>query len=263
LVEWPKARERAVKGQPLSIPQTGGWIAERDPRLRVLAGGAFALVTVSLSSLSAVLAAFVLAAFLAGGSGLCLRGILWRLVALEGFMFVLLVTLPFTVPGDALVEIGNLTASREGLLSALLIAVKANAIVLCLMALLGGLEPTVLGHALARLGLPEKLVHSMMLTVRQIHVLNQELQRLRQAMRARAFVPRNDRHTWRSYGHLIGMMMVRSLERSRRVLGAMRCRGFQGRLYLLDSSVWRTADTALVLGLSPLLIGLLVLDVLS
>jgi cobalt/nickel transport system permease protein len=182
---------------------------------------------------------------------------------LEGFMVVLLATLPFTVPGEAWLTLGPLTATREGVLTAVLIALKANAVVLALLGLLGGLEPAVLGHALGRLGVPEKLVHLLLFTVRQIALLDKEQQRLRQAMRARAFVPRSDRHTWTSYGNLIGMLLVRSLERSRRIEAAMRCRGFQGRLYLLDSHRWHAFDTAWLLGLLPLLAGLLALDRLS
>jgi cobalt/nickel transport system permease protein len=133
-------------------------------------------------------------------------------------------------------------------------------VVLALLGLVGGLEPAVLGHALARLRVPDKLVHLLLLTVRQIELVHQELGRLRRAMRARAFQPRSDRHTWVSYGNLIGMLLVRSLDRSQRMLAAMRCRGFDGRLYLLDERRWRAADTAFLITLLPVLAGLLALD---
>ncbi len=113
-----------------------------------------------------------------------------------------------------------------------------------MLALLGTLEPARLGHALARLGVPERLAHLLLLTVRQIQLVGDEYARLRQAMRARAFVPRSNRHTWHSFGWLMGMLLVRSLARSRRVLDAMRCRGFDGRLRLLDTLCWRPADSA-------------------
>uniref|UniRef100_UPI0025EB1CA7 cobalt ECF transporter T component CbiQ n=1 Tax=uncultured Thiohalocapsa sp. TaxID=768990 RepID=UPI0025EB1CA7 len=192
--------------------------------------------------------------------GLRGRDALVRLAALEGLMLVLLATLPFTVPGEVLLTLGPLTATREGLAAAALIALRANAVVLALLGLLGGLEPAVLGHALARLGVPRKLVHLLLLTVRQIGLLDAERQRLLRAMRARAFVPRSRRHTWVSYGNLIGMLLVRSLERARRIEAAMRARGFRGRFHLLDSRHWGAADTAWLLGLLPLLAGLLALD---
>jgi cobalt/nickel transport system permease protein len=71
-------------------------------------------------------------------------------------------------------------------------------------------------------------VHLFLFTVRYIAVLGREYQRLRTAMKARGFRMRCDLHTWRSIGYLFGMLLVRSLERSERILAAMRCRGFQG-----------------------------------
>ncbi len=249
-----------MSGQPLLKPSGESWISARDPRLRIVAAVAFALVTVNLEHPAGAFGAFVIAAAMAASSGMGTRDLLLRLAALEGFMIMLLLTLPFTVPGEPLFQLGPLTGSREGVLRALLIVLKANGVVLALLALVGSLEPAVFGHALAQLGVPEKLVHLLLLTVRQIHLLRQEFARLRQAMRARAFVPRSDRHTWRSYGYLMGMLLVRSLARSHRILAAMRCRGFHGQLYLLNSNTWRRADTVLAAGVAMLLVCLPTLD---
>ena len=249
-----------MSGMPLPAPRPGGWINARDPRLRIVAALVFALVVVSLHRPAAVLGAFACAGVMALTGGMNVRALLRRLAALEAFMVLLLMTLPFTVPGDPLLELGPLTASREGLITALIIILKANAVVLALLALAGNLEPAAFGHALARLGVPAKLVHLLLLTVRQIHLLHQEFFRLRQAMRARAFVPRNNGHTWKSYGYLMGMLLVRSLVRSGRILAAMRCRGFHGRLYLLSATAWRPADTALAGGMLLLIAILSVLD---
>jgi cobalt/nickel transport system permease protein len=249
-----------VTPQALPNGRRGGWLARRDPRLRIVSALAFALVCVSLTRPAVALAALVLAFLLALTGGLGVPRLARRLLALEGFLLVLLVTLPFSIPGEPLLTIGSPVATREGLEAALLILCKANAVVLALLGLVGGLEPVVFGHALGRLGVPLKLVHLLLFTVRQIHVLHREYLRLRQAMRARAFVPRSDRHSWNSYGHLLGMLLVRSVERARRVLAAMRCRGFDGRLYLLDITHWRPADTGAALMLLVMLALLPVLD---
>jgi cobalt/nickel transport system permease protein len=238
----------------------GSRLARRDPRLLVLSVVLFALVVVGLQTLTAAATALAAALALAAGSGLSWPLLVRRLAALEGLMLLLLLTLPFSVPGEPWWTLGPLSASGEGLQRAALIALKANAVVLALIGLIGAMEPAVLGHALARLGVPHKLVHLLLLTVRQITLLDSERRRLRDAMRARAFVPRSNRHTWVSLGNLIGMLLVRSLERARRIEAAMRCRGFQGRLYLLDSQHWRAADTALAALLLPLLASLLLLD---
>jgi len=244
----------------LFAPRAGRALGGRDPRLLVVALLLFAAVTVSLRSLPAAAVAVLLAAGLTALNGMRPLETFRRLLVLEGMMLVLLLTLPFTTAGDAVVDLGPLTATRQGLHHAVLIALKANAVVLALLGLIGGLEPAALGHALARLRVPEKLVHLLLLTVRQIELTHQELGRLRRAMRARAFRPGSNRHTWISYSNLIGMLLVRSLDRSRRLLAAMRCRGFDGRLYLLDAGRWQAGDTLVLIALVPLLLSLLVLD---
>ncbi|MGB5833300.1 MAG: energy-coupling factor transporter transmembrane component T, partial [Thiohalocapsa sp.] len=178
----------------------------------------------------------------------------------ELFMLVFLFTLPFTVAGDPLFHLGSLAASTQGLELALAILLRANAVLLVTLALLGTLEPARLAQALARLGVPENFVHLLLLTLRQIQLTGDEYARLRQAMRARAFVPRSNRHTWNSVGWLMGMLLVRSLGRSRRVLDAMRCRGFDGRLRLLDDFRWHGIDTAALFAVILLVAALSVVD---
>jgi len=220
------------------------WITARDPRLRIVVAMLFALCVVGLQQAATLSLALALALLLAVAGGVGGRSLWVRLLPLELFMLVLLLTLPFTVAGESLLRVGPLTVSAQGLELALSILLRANAVLLAMLALLGTLEPARLGHALARLGVPERLAHLLLLTVRQIQLVGDEYARLRQAMRARAFVPRSNRHTWDSFGWLMGMLLVRSLARSRRVLDAMRCRGFGGRLRLLDTLRWRRADSA-------------------
>jgi len=142
--------------------------------------------------------------------------------------------LPLGVRGTPLAALGPLEFSREGLMLAAAIALKGNAILLALVVLLGTLDIVTLGHALLHLYVPDKLIHLLLFTVRYIDVLEREYRRLADAMRLRGFRPRADRHTYRSYGYLVGMLLVRSLDRSERIVAAMKCRGFQGRFYLLD-----------------------------
>jgi len=205
-----------------------------DARVRLIASAAFALVVVSLEHLAALLAAFALSALMVVAA----RPGWWptarRLAALDGFMIFVLVALPFSVPGQPLGTIAGFPASAEGLLRAVEILLKSNAVVLMVLALLGSLEPVDLGQALLRLRLPEKLVQLLLFTVRYLEVLGREYRRLRTAMTARGFTMRCDRHTWRSLGYLFGMLMVHSLERAERILAAMRCRGFTGRFPSLE-----------------------------
>jgi len=204
-----------------------------DPPTRIRGAVAWALVVVSLSSLTVLAAAVAMALATARIARLPARPTAKKVLTMDGFIVALLLLLPFTTPGTTLVALGPLTASAQGLHLALGIALKANAVVLMLLALVGTLEPSTLAHALRRLGVPVALVHLLLFTVRYIAVLCDEATRLRTAMRARAFQPRTDRHTLATYGYLIGMLLVRAAERADRVLEAMKCRGFDGRLVAL------------------------------
>ncbi len=233
----PHNGERTPLGNDMACqtsPRHSGLISRLDPRTRVLAAGIFALLAVSMSHLPTLGGAVALSVVAAILARLALRPTLRRLLALDGFMVLAVVMLPFTVPGDTLVSVAGLDASRQGLTQALVILLKANAVVLMVLALVGSLDTVALGQALARLGAPEKLVHLYLFTVRYLDVMHREYRRLRTAMRARAFAMRTDCHTWTSIGYLFGMLMVHSIERSERIVAAMRCRGFDGTFPALD-----------------------------
>jgi cobalt/nickel transport system permease protein len=238
------------------------WLTQRDPRTQLITAVLVSLAVVSLTQLPLLAVALTIAIGTAMAVGLRPLVLLKRIAALETFMLVVLVLLPFTTPGTTLFELGTLTASQEGLRLAVAIVLKANTVVLMLLALVGTLEPVVLGRALARLRVPTKLVHLFLLTVRYIGVLHEEYQSLRRAMRARAFTPRSNFHTWRSFGNLLGMLLVRSLERSQRVMAAMKCRGFDGRFHLLSEQHWQWRDSLLIFIAVALLGTLVILELL-
>lgn len=213
-----------------------------DPRGKVLAAAAFAvLVAVSRSSATAAagLALAVLAVLAARLPG---RKVAARLLVVNGFVIFLWLVLPFTYPGEVLWRWGWLAATREGLSAAGLITLKSNAILLGLIALIATVPIVDLGQALHRLRLPDKLCHLLLFTYRYLYVFEQEYQRLIQAMKIRGFRPKTDLHTYRSYAYLAAMLLVRSYDRAERVYQAMLCRGFQGRFYSLKEFSWQRRD---------------------
>jgi len=204
-----------------------------DPRVRAATGFLFAVV-VCLSQSPPVLAAsfataLALLALARPDRGRTVRG----LAALNLFMLLLAVFLPPFVAGEAAWRIGSVAWSREGLWRAGTIAIRANSILLALMALLGAMEPAHLGLALCRLGCPEKLAHILLFMIRYVEVIHREYHRLRDAMRMRGFRAACDRRTCQAYGYLVGLLLVRSLDRSDRIVEAMKCRGFRGHFHLL------------------------------
>ena len=215
-----------------------------DPRVRVVVTLAIALVVAVSTRLAVPGAALVLAVGLGAAARLPLGPTLKRLAGLNLFVLVLAAVLPLSVPGPAAFALGPLEFSEAGLLQAAAVALKANAVMLLVTALVSTMELSDLGHALHHLRLPDKLVHLLLFSVRYIEVLRHEYGRLVRAMRVRGFRPRTNRHTYRTIGYLVGMLLVRSVDRSERILAAMKCRGFRGRFYLLDHFRMRAADAA-------------------
>ena len=189
--------------------------------------------------LAAAVAVALLGSLLAG---LPPAAVLKRLLPLNVLVLMLAVLLPLTIDGTPAFALGPLVFSRKGLLLAAAIALKGNAIVLTLLVLSGTMSGATLGHALSHLRLPRKLVHLLLFTVRYVDVLHREYLRLRCAMKVRGFRPQMNRHTYRSYGYLIGMLLVRSFDRAERIVAAMKCRGFRGRFYLLDHFAFSWPD---------------------
>ncbi len=213
-----------------------------DPRGRIVAAVVFSIVAAvagRFETLAVALAAALAATLLAR---LAPRAVVRRLVPLNLFMAMVVLLLPLSTAGQPLVRLGPLAYTAEGLRLAIQIALKGNAIVLMLVALWSTMDLNTVGHALAHLRVPEKLIHLMLLSVRYLDVLRGEYRRLVGAMRMRGFRPAANRHTYRSYGYLLGMLLVRGLDRAERILAAMKCRGFRGRFYLLDHFAFSPAD---------------------
>jgi len=225
-----------------TFSQGDSFVHRLDPRVRVLAAAAFSVLVAVSQRFEVLVAGLVLAAALSVATRLPARPLAKRLVTLNAFTLLLWLVLPLTTYEPALFHIGPLAFMEAGVRLAAAITLKANAIALALTAFLGTLEVTTLGHALVHLRVPDKLAHLFLFTVRYIDVLHHEYRRLVQAMKVRCFRPRMSRHTYRTYGYLVGMLLVKSLDRSDRIFAAMKCRGFRGRFYVLDHFAFARRD---------------------
>lgn len=233
-----------------------------DPRTRIIAAGGYALTVVAVDALAAKLAALMLALLLSLFVGFSPRVLLQRLMALEIFLLVLVVVLPFSMPGAVAFNFAGFSATHEGMLRAAEIATSAMAVALAVLALLGSMSPIVFGHALSRLKISNKLVQLFLFAVRYTEVLRDEYARLRLAMRARSFRPGSNFHTWRSLGWLIGMLLVRGLRRANRIHDAMVCRGFVGRFPQVGQESFGASDGVAGFGLMLVVVLLAIVEIL-
>ncbi|EDQ00177.1 cobalt ECF transporter T component CbiQ [Shewanella benthica] len=171
---------------------------------------------------------FILVSYLWCRSGLSISQTGKRLLAMDCLVLFTVLLIPFSVPGEPVFSIIGFGASEPGIKMAMMILLKANIVMLAVMALSAGIDAITLGKVLVELGVPRRFALLMQFTVRYIEVLYLEFYRLRQAMKIRGFKPGNNMHTWRSYGYLFGVLLVRAFDRADRISQAMRCRGFRG-----------------------------------
>lgn len=203
-----------------------------DPRIKFAAFFPYLFFLALLPGLSQAAAALVISTAFVIRAGLDTRKVINRLLIANGFIVLIWVFLPFSQPGEILFTLGPAAASREGILLALTITLKTNAIILATIAILGTSEVFALTHALVHLRCPEKLIHLFFFFYRYLSVLHEEYTKLTGAMRIRCFRPATTLNTYRSYAYLIGMLLIRSHDRAERIYQAMVCRGFKNRFHL-------------------------------
>jgi cobalt/nickel transport system permease protein len=160
---------------------------------------------------------------------------LLRLLAIFGFVGMFLIVMPFSVPahhGDAVLVFNGmdwLGLNLRGLLLAATIAAKAIAIALLMEPLLSTAPFPATLYGLSRLGIPEMVGQMLLLSHRYLHVFRHEARRMSSGMQVRGFRKRTELATLRAVGNFIGMLFVRSFDRTERVFDAMRARGYRGR----------------------------------
>ena len=242
-----QAAPRVAPVSALDNALAPGPVGRLDPRAKLVVVFAYSLLMALASSHLVPVLGVLLGLGLVIWARLGWKMFLTRLVAVNAFTAFLWLFLPWKLSlGQGFWDL-SLAYNPDGLTLALLITLKVNAIFLALLALLGSSPVNDIFHALAHLKAPAKLVTMFLLFYRYLHVMRHEYQRLRQAMQVRGFEPGTNLHTYKTFAQLMGILLVRSLDRSERVYQAMLCRGFGGTFWLLDHFAWRRADTGFCL----------------
>lgn len=150
-----------------------------------------------------------------------------RAAGVSAFALLVAGLLPWTVGGET-VDLLGLTLSRRGTELAGLVVGKMLALFNLTWLLLAMTTVPDLVSALAGLGVPRRGVALISLTHRYLHLFQEELARLRLALRVRGFRNRLSRHAWRTAAQATGALLVHGLDRAERVEQAWRLRGYAG-----------------------------------
>jgi cobalt/nickel transport system permease protein len=230
-----------------------------DPRVKILVYVPLVFIIAPTMRLPVGLGGLGLALGLILLARVNLQAVLNRLIFVNVFILVLWFTLPFSIPGQPLFFIGRTYCSLEGVLLTVLISLKANVIILLTVALLGTTEIFALAHALFHLRLPKKLVYLFFFFYRYITVLHEEFDRLMAVVKLRGFVAQTGAHTIKTLAYLVGMLFVRSYERSQRIYQALTLRGFRGDFPLIAHFHLHRYDIVFAGGMTCCMVVLLLL----
>jgi cobalt/nickel transport system permease protein len=228
-----------------------------DPRVKFITFIPYVLVIALMQGVKYPAIALLISTTMIMMARIDMGKLLNRLIAVNVFILLLWLFLPFSYPGHEMFRIGPLTATREGLLFSVTIALKANAIVLATIAILGTSEVFSLAHALVHLKVPNKLVYLFFFFYRYISVLHDEYIKLKRAIHIRAFRPGTNMHTYKTYAYVVGMLIVRSYDHSQRIYQAMLCRGFTGRFPIIIHFDMHTRDYLFSIAMFCITLGMI------
>lgn len=244
--------------EPLPCPDSP--LRPLDPRWKLATLALVAISTTALQHLAPALAAFLAAAILGWVACLPRRWTLIRLGILTLTLVPFLLVLPLIHRGGPVWSLGPVDVSQDGVQAALLLIFKTIALTLLILVLLTSSPLPDTLKAAQSLRVPRLLIVLALLAYRYVFVLTAELARLRVALRVRGYRNRADLHSYRTAGHVAGVLLLRGYERAERVGHAMRCRGFDGRFRSLNDFRTRGIDGAFfALGLA-IAAGLLAWD---
>ena len=229
-----------------------------DPRAKMVAAAVFLLCVVSFDryQVAALLPYAVFPVALAASGRIPFGYLGWRVLAVAPFAVMIGAFNPW-FDRAVLLHFGGLeiTAGWVSLASILVRVALTVGTALVLVAVTGFEE---LCRGAQRLGVPRAFTALLALLYRYLFVLADETLRVLHAHRLRA---RGRRGLGIRVGaSALGHLLLRTLERARRIDVAMRCRGFDGTLRSPRELHWKTADTVFVAAWCAVFVALRFLD---
>lgn len=137
-------------------------------------------------------------------------------------------------------KIGNITIS-EGWISVLSIIIRGLLSMQALLLLIHVAGFNNICAALRALHFPKTLITQILMAYRYMSVLLEEALAMHRARISRGYGRRS--YPLSMWGSFVGQLLIRSIERSKRIFAAMQTRGFNGSLTVTAPSKWTTADT--------------------
>lgn len=248
---------------PIEAPENFSPLHNWDVRVKIVTILLYSFMLTALQHPVPALAAIAVSLLVLVIAKASFYKVTMRLLAISGFVSMFLVVMPFSVPdlsGDTLIVVNGwewFGINLRGLELGATIAAKAVAITLLMEPLIATAPLPVTLHGLSKLGAPDIIGQMVLLSYRYLHVFRHEARRMSTGMKVRGFRKRTNLQTLQAIANFLGMLFVRSFERTERVFDAMQARGYKGRfpepvelrLRIRDLSimaVWIAAGIALI-----------------
>ncbi|RXJ69530.1 cobalt ABC transporter permease [Halarcobacter ebronensis] len=101
-------------------------------------------------------------------------------------------------------------------------------------------------RALDELRFPKKFVSSVYFSLKMIQTLSDEFKKMKQTLKSRGFRANSSLFTYETYGNLFGHIFVKSIKKAASLQDSFELRGFNGRIYLINSSSLTYYDVLLL-----------------
>ncbi|MFH1226636.1 MAG: cobalt ECF transporter T component CbiQ [Planctomycetota bacterium] len=166
------------------------------------------------------------------------------------FVLMIVIFVPFLKEGQTAFQIDlwftQARVTYEGLMVCWNVLAKSVSSVLLMTLLIATTPFNDILHGLAHLRVPRILITLVSFMYRYLFVLLDETERMQHARISRWF----GGYVWRQIkviGNMIGLLFIRSYERSERIYASMLARGFDGHIRRIDNHKFRIADAIFVL----------------
>ncbi|MFH1287519.1 MAG: cobalt ECF transporter T component CbiQ [bacterium] len=201
-----------------------------DPRLKIFSLFFYIFTISAINNLIIIFFCFCSAVILTFISKIPVSFVFKRLRWVMLFLLPFFIILPFTDGGKTLFYLFTLPINSKGLYLGTLVYLRALTVVILIFPTFGTTPFDITIKAIQRLKVPEVLVQIFLISYRYIFVFLEEMQRMHTAILARGFRMQTNLHSLKTIGNFVGMLLVRSFERTDWIYRAMWSRGYNGNL---------------------------------
>ena len=229
-----------------------------DPRIKVIVTALFVICVVSFHkyAISAMLPFALVLVLVMGIAEVPTGYVLRKLFIVSPFAVMVGIFNPL-LDHQPLMQLGPIVISG-GWLSFFSILLRFGLTVSAVLLLIATTGFNAVCMAMAKLGMPRIFAVQLLMLYRYIFVLIDEGIRIHQARALRSFGKRG--LSMKTFSHLVGQLLLRTLDRAQRIHLAMLCRGFDGTIRIQRSLAITTKDFLFLTGCCIILVLLRYFD---